>query len=69
MSERQAELAERYLADPGQASISDMAATSSATVPAHNPLSSTVSIAGVDIPLGVHRAVGVVRGRYCRGRC
>lgn len=58
MSERQAKLADDYLADPGQAWISEMAATGTAKVAAHDPLHSTVSIAGVDIPMGVHPAVG-----------
>lgn len=58
MSERQAELADGYLADPDKAWISDMAATGTAKISAHDPLHSTVSIAGVDIPLGVHPAVG-----------
>jgi len=58
MSERQAELANLYLQNPRQAWISDLAATSSEKVLPGNPLASSVSVAGVDIPVGVHRAVG-----------
>ena len=58
MSERQTKLVDDYLADPGQAWISDMAATGTAKAAAHDPLHSTVSIAGVEIPMGVHPAVG-----------
>ena len=58
MADRHQPLTDLYQREPAQAMISDSATTNSDAVASEDPLHTSVSTAGHEIPIGVHPAVG-----------
>jgi uncharacterized OsmC-like protein len=58
ITKRQTALAINYQHNPKQALVTDIACTSSSSKTALDPLRTKVTTGGIDIPIGVHKAVG-----------